>query len=202
MTPKRRAPFNASSMSQWRSMDPGIATQLITVGATLGGVVLTLGTNAYLERRRVRDTRELESLRIASEHATWLRNERLKAYSGLSMAGEEVQQFVRYELPKLIEPDHAERRDDTEAHWHELRIELRKAYNHVALFGAEDVRAAALHLWRTARNGVSDILHDLDANPDSSGRRTDLSEQTRAVASRLGSAGNSFLEACRKDLQG
>ncbi len=189
-------------MPQWRSMDSGIATQLITVGAALGGVVLTLSTNAYLERRRVRDTRELESLRVASEHATWLRDERLKAYAGLSMAGEEVQQFVRYELPKLIGPDRAGKRDDTEARWNELRIELRKAYNYVALFGAEDARAAALHLWRTARNGVSDILRDLDADPGSSGLRTGLSEQTGAVAARLGSAGNSFLEACRKDLQG
>jgi hypothetical protein len=183
-------------------MDPAIATQLITVGATLGGVVLTLGTNAYLERRRVRDTRELESLRVASDHAKWLRDERLKAYAGLSMAGEEVQQFIRYELPQLIGPDRAGERDEMEAHWHELRIELRKAYNHVALFGAEDARTAALHLWRTARNGVNDILRDLDADPDSSGPRTGLSEQARAVASRLGSAGNGFLEACRKDLQG
>ncbi len=94
---------------------------------------MTLGTNAYLERRRVRDTRELESLRVASDHAKWLRDERLKAYAGLSMAGEEVQQFVRYELPKLIGSDHAGERDDTEARWNELRIELRKAYNHVAL---------------------------------------------------------------------
>lgn len=35
-------------------MATGIATQLITVGATLSGVVLTLVTNAYLEGRRAR----------------------------------------------------------------------------------------------------------------------------------------------------
>jgi hypothetical protein len=39
-------------------MEPGIATQLITVSATLAGVVLTLLANAFLERRRARDTRQ------------------------------------------------------------------------------------------------------------------------------------------------
>ncbi len=65
-------------------VESGTATQLITVGATLGGVILTLLANAYLERRRARDTRDLESMRFDSEHARWIRDERLKAYAGLS----------------------------------------------------------------------------------------------------------------------
>jgi hypothetical protein len=82
-----------------------IATQLITVGATLSGVVLTLVTNAYLEGRRARDARELESLHLASEHAKWLRDERQKAYAGLSLAAEEALQFIRSDMPTLIGPD-------------------------------------------------------------------------------------------------
>ena len=53
-------------------MEAGTATQLITVAATLSGVVLTLIANAYLERRRARDARELESLHLSSEHAKCL----------------------------------------------------------------------------------------------------------------------------------
>jgi hypothetical protein len=40
-------------------MATGIATQLITVAATLSGVVLTLVANAYREGRRAQDVREL-----------------------------------------------------------------------------------------------------------------------------------------------
>jgi hypothetical protein len=53
-------------------VDAGLATQLVTVGATLGGVVLTLAANALLERRRTREAHRLESLRTAAEHAKWL----------------------------------------------------------------------------------------------------------------------------------
>ncbi|MFJ3963242.1 hypothetical protein [Streptomyces sp. NPDC090036] len=72
-------------------MEFGTATQLITVGATLSGVVLTLLANAYLERRRARDTRELEPMPLDAEHSTWLQEERTKACAGLSLAGEEVE---------------------------------------------------------------------------------------------------------------
>ena len=47
---------------------------------------------------------ELESLRLSSERAKRLREERMKAYAGFSLAGEEVQQFIRSELPVLIGP--------------------------------------------------------------------------------------------------
>ncbi|MEU6882430.1 hypothetical protein [Streptomyces sp. NPDC046712] len=176
-------------------MEPGTATQLITVGATLGGVVLTLLANAYLERRRARDSRELESMRSESEHSKWLREERTKAYAGLSLAGEEVLQFIRSELPLLIGPDGAGRRTDAEARWHELRTELRKAYNQVALFGAEPARTAGLHMWRTARNGGNDFLSGLGADNEA------LSDQIGTITVALGTAGDRFLEACRNDLQ-
>lgn len=78
-------------------MEAGTATQLITVAATLSGVVLTLVVNAYLEQRRAHDAPDLESLHLSSEHAKCLRDERLKAYLGLSIAGEEVLQFIRSE---------------------------------------------------------------------------------------------------------
>ncbi len=183
-------------------MEAGTATQLITVAATLSGVVLTLVVNAYLERRRAHDARELESLHLSSERAKWLREERLKAYLSLSATGEEVLQFIRSELTALIQPDVISRRKDAESRWHQLRTELRKTYNQVALFGGEEVRAAALAVWRTARNGVNDFLRDLDAVPDIAVARDDLSEQLRAAASHLGTAGDRFLEASRKDLQG
>lgn len=95
-------------------MDSGTATQLITVGATLGGVVLTSVGNAFLERRRARDSRELGSLRSAAGHAAWLRDERLKAYAGLSLAGVEALQFIRSDLRLVLGPDAASQLADTE----------------------------------------------------------------------------------------
>jgi hypothetical protein len=76
-------------------MGTEIGTQVVTVAGTLGGVVLTLAANAYLERRRSRETRDLESLRLAAERTRWLREERVKAYAGLSTACEEALQFIR-----------------------------------------------------------------------------------------------------------
>ncbi|WP_405786799.1 hypothetical protein [Streptomyces sp. NBC_00029] len=183
-------------------MEFGTATQLITVGATLSGVVLTLLANAYLERRRARDTRELESMRWDADHSTWLREERTKAYAGLSLAGEEVLQFIRSEMPLLIGPAGAARRADAEARWHELRTELRKAYNQVALFGADQARTAGLHMWRIARSGGSDFLHALGPDDVPPSDQLDLPEQIRTITSDLGTAGDRFLEACREDLQG
>ena len=78
-----------------RTYGCGIATQLITVGATLAGVTLTLVANAHLEGRRARDTRELEALRLASEHAKWLRDQRVKAYADLSLARNGGNDFLR-----------------------------------------------------------------------------------------------------------
>lgn len=172
-------------------------TQLITVAATLGGVVLTLTANAYTERRRARDTRELEKLRHGTEHATWLRNERVRAYAGLSAAGEEVLQFIRDELVVLVEPRHAERREHTEAQWRALRTDLRKAYNQVALLGTDDARAAARELWRTARDAGNDYWNHLHGDP----AVPDLAEWVMSAASRLGTAGERFADICRGDLQ-
>jgi hypothetical protein len=181
-------------------MEAATTTQLITVAATLSGVLLTLFANAYNERRRARDLRELESLRLGSEHAKWLRDERVDAYSGLSTAGEEVLQFIRTELPALAEPDHADRRDIVEARWRELRTDLRKAYNQVALFGADEARATGQELWRTARNTANDFFRDLGTVRPSA-EPAGVTEEIRSAASRMGIAGERFLEACRKDLQ-
>lgn len=182
-------------------MEAGIATQLITVGATLGGVVLTLFTNAHIEHRRARDVRALETLRLAAEHAKWLRDERLKGYGRLSTVGEEAQQLIRWELPMLIQQGSVGRREELEARWRELRADLRKAYNQVALLGADEARTAARELWRTARNGGNDLLHNIDAEPEICPTRPDLSQRIKAVASEMGTVGERFLEACRKDLQ-
>lgn len=181
-------------------MDSGTVTQLITVGATLGGVVLTSVGNAFLERRRAQDSRELESLRSAAGHAAWLRDERLKAYAGLSLAGEEALQFIRSDLRLLLGSDAASQRADTEARWRELRTQLRKAYNQVALFGAEPARLAGREIWRTARNGGNDFWRDLNAAPDSRGLLEQY-ERLEAIVKDLGTAGDHYLEACRRDLQ-
>ena len=183
-------------------MEIEIATQLITAGATLAGVVLTLLSTAILERRRAHDARALEAERMKLEHAKWLRDERQRAYAALSIAGEEVQQFFRSGLPLLIESDNPQWRDEAEACWHELRSQLRKAYNQVALFGASGVRSVGLSIWRTARNGGNDFFDSLRAVSVTSVDKTGLSEKIRTVASDLGTVGNHFLEACRKDLQG
>jgi hypothetical protein len=171
------------------AMDAGTATQLITVAATLGGVVLTLFANAYLERRRAQDARELESLRLVSERSKWLRDERMKAYAALSTAGEEILHFFRSELP--AGPDGA---SAVAARWRSLRVELRKAYNQVALFGGDEARLAASELWRAARNGGNELVQV------KAGAVT--VEQLRAVTSPLGTIGDRFLEICREDLQG
>jgi hypothetical protein len=180
-------------------METGIATQVVTASATLAGVVLTLLANAFQERRRARDMRWIESLRFASQQATWLREERQKAYGGLSIAGEEALQFIRTELSTLVDSSDPRNRDDAETRWSELRTELRKAYNQVELFGAEETRAAALRIWRTARNGINDTLRALDANDPPP--IPELQEKIKAVASELGTVGDRYLEACRKDLQ-
>ncbi|WP_367137626.1 MULTISPECIES: hypothetical protein [Streptomyces] len=174
--------------------------QLITAGAALSGVVLSLLANAYLERRRARDAHALEAMRVDLDRAKWLREERVKAYGGLSLAAEEAQQFIRSELPLLLGPDGAGRRAAVEDRWRELRTDLRKAYDQVALFGGDQVRAEALSIWRLARNGANDFLHDLDL--DGADRDARLAARIRTVASELGTAGNRFLEACRRDLQG
>jgi hypothetical protein len=71
----------------------------------------------------------------------------MKAYTGLSIAGEEALQFIRSELPLLLlQPNGAARREDAEARWRVLRTDLPKAYNQVALFGADDARAGAREL--------------------------------------------------------
>jgi len=181
-------------------MGSELGTQVVTVAGTLGGVVLTLAANAYFERRRARETRDLESLRLETERTRWLRDERVRAYAGLSTAGEEVLQFIRSELQ--IDVATAVRRDAVEVRWRELRTQLRKAYNEVALFGTEPARAAGQHIWRTGRNGGNDLLRALDTDPDVSANGPDLAERIRVVASDLGIAGDRFLDVCRQDLQG
>lgn len=182
-------------------MEPATTAQLITVAGTLGGVMLTLAANAYLERRRARDTRELETLRAAAEQAKWLRDERLTAYAALSTTGEETLQFIRNELPPLIGADSLDRVDQAESRWRELRTELRKAYNRVDLVGAPDTITTGREIWRTARNGTNDFFHALRAAPVEVSDRPDLREQVTAVVARLGRAGGPFMDACRKDLQ-
>lgn len=174
-------------------MDAALATQLVTVGATLGGVVLTLAANALLERRRARDAHRLEALRLSAEHAKWLRAERTAAYAAYSLAAEEAQQFLRTELPSVLSD--AARHAVAAARWRELRTELRKAYNQVSLVGAEEPRAAGTRVWRTARNSGNDLIADLTA------RDVDLPDRVRAAANELGAEINAFLESCRTDLQ-
>jgi hypothetical protein len=182
-------------------MDAGIATQLITVGATLAGVMLTLAANAHLEHRRARDTRELESLRLASEHAKWLRDERVKAYGAFALASEETLQFIRSELPTLIGSNDAARRRIAQTRWADFRIEIRKAYNQVALFGTDDAREAARVVWRTARNGGNDFLRQFEVGADVTVDAPYSSVTLKDLASRLGILGNQFLEVCRDELQ-
>jgi hypothetical protein len=90
---------------------------------------------------------------MTSERTKWLRDERQKAYAALSTVGE----VFRSELPALIERGDGQH-DEIEVRWRDLRTELRKAYNQVALFGAEEARAAGLRVWRTARNGANDFF--------------------------------------------
>jgi hypothetical protein len=172
-------------------MDSGTTTQLITVGATLGGVVLTMLTTTLVEGRKLKATRRAEAQKRAAEHATWLRDERVKAYAGLSNAGEEAFQLIRSEFVQL-----PKNRDEIEARWRERRNDLRKAHNQVALFGTEEPRRRGKELWKTARNGVNDVLAELDAG-ETTVQRTSLNR----VLTGISEAGDRFLEACRADVQ-
>jgi hypothetical protein len=177
-------------------VDNALAAQLITVGATLGGVVLTLVANALLDRRRANDAYRLESLRLTADHSKWLRDERMKAYAAFSLAGEEVLQFLRTDLPVLLTD--RTRHDATSARWRELRTDLRKAYNQVLLLGAEEPKTIGLREWRLARDSGNDLIRDVtegDVTPD------DLAARIKEIGSRLGTEGDNFLKACRADLQ-
>lgn len=182
-------------------MGANIAIQLITVGGTLGGAGLAALANTYLEHRRQYQTRELETLRLAAEHTKWLRDERLKAYAAFSLAGEEILQFVRSDMSALIEPGNINRLEDIQIRWRELRTELRKAYNQVLLFGGDQARSVSHHLWRTARDGGNDFLSEIDDRPRTSAAEAELTERIKTLTSRLGTAGERFLETCRRDLQ-
>jgi hypothetical protein len=173
-------------------MDSGTTTQLITVCATLGGVVLTLLTNTFVEGRKLKATQRAEAQKRAADHANWLRDERVKAYAGLSTASEEAFQLVRSEFIKLPAD-----REQIETRWRERRTELRKAHNQVALFGTEEPRKRGKELWKAARNGVNAVFAELDAGAEEV-RRESLDQ----VLTGISDAGDRFLEACRADVQG
>ncbi len=173
-------------------MDSGTTTQLITVGATLGGVVLTLLTTTFVEGRKLKATQRTEALKRAADRATWLRDERVKAYAGLSTASEEAFQLIRAEFPGLLK-----NRDVIEDRWRERRGELRKAYNQVELFGTDEPRRRGKELWKAARNGVNGVFAELDA-----GEPLVRRESLDRVLTGISEAGERFLEACRADVQG
>jgi hypothetical protein len=166
-------------------VDNALATQLITVGATLGGVVLTLVGSALVERRRAREAHQLESLRLAAEHTKWLRDERMKAYAAFSLAGEDMHRFLR-----------AGRLDA--GRWPEVRADLRKAYNQVQLLGAEEPRMAAVSMWRLAAATSNDQLVELASGEDAE----EWVDQVAELRNEFGDESNAFLQACRADLQG
>ena len=179
-------------------MSQTVVTQLITVAATLGGVVLTLSANAYLERRRARDTHDLEVLRLAAEHQKWLRDERLRSYAEFVFVGEDVLQFIRSELPLLIAsyPQHGA---ETKARWHELSIKLRKTYNRLLFFGTDNARNLARQLWRTTWHGGNDFLRDLETDHPNALRQGEPSEYLNDLVSQLEVTGNRFLDSCREE---
>ena len=93
----------------------------------------------------------------------------MRAHSRFTLAGEEAHQFVRPELPLALGPNGDKQREAVELRWAKLRTGLRKAYNEVAIFGAEQPPAAGREIWRLARNGCNDFLRDLPSSrPDSS----------------------------------
>ena len=178
----------------------GIGTsQLITAASTLAGVVLTLLVNAFLERSRARDALALEMERAKSQHASWIREERRKAYGHLASTGEEFLQFIRNELVPLAEgPVTEQRLSQVDGEWRALRTQMRLAYNEVLLVGVPEVRDVAKIMWRTARDGINDALRllttDLSSVDEFSAR---VAEAVRGLCS----LGDPYMEACRKDLQ-
>jgi hypothetical protein len=183
-------------------VESAVTSQIVAVAATLSGVVLTLLTNAYLERRRARDAQRLETLRLAAEHTKWLRDERTKAYATFSLVGEEVIQFLRADLPALLAgADDDGHRDAAQARWAGLRIDFRKAYNQVLLLGTAEARSAAVDYWRAGRDHGNDFLREIGGTPDIAGVREELAERLRNARADLGTKGNRVLEACRADLQ-
>jgi hypothetical protein len=138
--------------------------------------------------------------RVKAQRATWLRDERRRAYGNLSVAGEEALQFIRTDLVAIVGSTDESARTDARTQWRALRTELRKAYNQVLLLGAPETRVAALDMWRIARNGVEDLLRVVDA-PDCP-TDDEVRKRIKELASALGSAGGPYMTACRKDLHG
>ena len=69
------------------------------------------------------------------------------------------------------------------------------------LLGAEEVRMAGQDLWRTARDSGNELIRDLNPTSTSVVDVSALLEKAAAVGSRAGTVGESFLNACRADLQ-
>ncbi|HEX6360077.1 hypothetical protein [Actinophytocola sp.] len=180
-------------------MDSGLATQLITVGATLSGVVLTMLGSVLLEGRRAREAHRLESVRLSAEHAKWLREERTKAYAAFSLAAEDALRLLRDELAPSLHPDTLPRYEDAVEAWRELRIDMRKVYNQVMLLGADEPRTVALRVWRLTRDSSTDLLGDISRGELSA---NELAARGKEIRARLGGEVNNFLTACRADLQG
>jgi hypothetical protein len=180
-------------------VDGGLATQLITVGATLSGVVLTMVGSVLLERRRAREAHRLETVRLAAEHTKWLREERTGAYAAFSLAAEDALQFLRNELAPSLEPAQLPRHAEVAERWRALRIDIRKVYNQVLLLGADEPRNVALRVWRLTRDSCIDLLREI-----AEGALTpeELAARGAEIRARLGTEVNNFLAACRADLQG
>src|SRR5262245_54437206 len=87
-----QVPISRSTPDQ--RMDNNNLSQLITAGSALTGVVLTLFANTLLDRSRARDARRIEADRIRAQQSVWMRDERRKAYSDMSSAGEDVMHFL------------------------------------------------------------------------------------------------------------
>jgi len=178
-------------------MDGQLGAQLITAGSTLSGVVLTLLATAFLDRRRAADGRALEAMKLRADQSRWLRDERRRAYSALSAAGEEALQFLRNRAVVLI--DDRSERPGLEGEWAAIRTDLRKAFNQVELLGTGTVRMAALTMWRAARDGGNDFFASLDGEPGPPCE--ERREWLRATRSEMGTLGDTYLKACRDDLQ-
>ncbi len=151
------------------------------------------GRQSYLERRRAEDNRELEQARLASEHTTWLRDQRLKAYQELSRAGEDGVQFVRQTLRSGLSTDSSKA---LEEEWRDYYITIRKAYNKVILIGTQQVRAAAEALMEAAQHRTRGVIDRMQMD-DLAG----IDDDIRTLGRDLGRLGDAFLDACRSDLQ-
>lgn len=189
-------------------MDAALGQSIITAGAALAGVMLTVVVTGRRERRRSaeqlsreermsRDEQERENRRLGEERWRWLREERRTVYVGfavtvdgaLSKSGDAVGELVRGNTEGASQraTDLLQLLDPVAVSLHEIQ-----------LIGATDVVNPAGRVWQLLwRQGakLDELVNQLEA-----GEKIDPTEVMYGIQL-LGEATRAFTSAAREDLE-